>query len=156
MEHPERDFPFKDLGKDPIPKPGSTIDAIISGKIRAPEQLEELKDFRTKLVVNQRDLTIVGMRHRNEKEHLMRQKRPGHTVLLVPEPSNPFDKDAIAAYTTMPVFGPESQSYTWILAGYVSASQTSYVIDKTKVYEGRIRRKTNDFWDINIEHERVF
>ena len=146
-------------GLESIPEAGqipTILQSILDGDIQAPSQLDELKDFRTKREGDFRNVTVVGMRHRRHKDHLMRNKRIGHSVILVPEPANPYDPDAIAVYTTMPVYGPEAGSYTWIMAGYVSRTQTCHILDKTKVYEGNILHKTSAYWDISVTHERVF
>lgn len=154
MEHPERSNPFTEF--TPIVESNPIVYDIVKGDITAPRELEELKDFRTKREGDFRGVTVVGMRHQIQRDHLLQNKHKGHTVIFVPEPANKHDANAIAVYTTMPVYGAESTSYTWIHAGYVSATQTCNILDKSKIYEGKILSKNRDFWECEITHERVF
>lgn len=100
-----------------------------------------------------RQVPVVGMRYRPAKDFLTR-KRVGTAIIMVPEPANPHDPDAVACYVTQTQYGQDE--YTWVHAGYVARNSTSAILDRSKVYEGRILHKSNDFWDVSIEFERKF
>ena len=122
--------------------------------MEAPLTLNALKGFRTKEASEFSDMIhMVGMRHQREAEFL-KFKKTGTTVIMIPEPANKHDPNAIACYVTKPT--DEGANYTWVLAGYISRSQTILLKDRGAVYEGSIYRKAHDYWSVTAELFRVF
>jgi len=130
------------------------IRAILKGQMQAPAMLSALKDFSHKEQVGPTDhLSCVGMRHQAYADFL-KVKKTGTAIILIPDPANPHDEDAVACYVTMP---HECEGdYTWVRAGYVARNQTHLIRDRDRVYEGKIYRKSHDFWTITAEMVRVF
>ena len=130
------------------------IQAIIDGQMQAPVMLSALKSFRQKEASDMEDhLSCVGMRHQAYADFL-KVKKGGTAIILIPDPANPFDQNAIACYVTKPL--EEEEGYTWIRAGYVAKNQTQMIRDRTVVHEGNIYRKAHDFWTITADQIRVF
>ncbi len=126
---------------------------MLDGRSLAPDELEELKLFRSKKGAINREATVVGMKYRPYKNTAGR-KRPGHTLILVPEPANRHDKNAVAVYGTHTEYGRDE--YTWVHLGYLSSNTTHLIQDRSKIYEAKILNKAQDYWDVLIENERVF
>lgn len=130
------------------------IEAILNGQMEAPVMLTALKSFKGKEASDVDDhLSLVGMRHQAYADFL-KVKKQGTAVILIPDPANPHDDNAIACYVTRPF--EEEDGYTWIRAGYVARNQTHLIRDRSVVHEGNIYRKSHDFWTITADQVRVF
>lgn len=132
------------------------IQKILDAVMEAPQELESLKLFKRKLVAPKMDiLSCVGMRHQFFAPFLQERKQEGTTIILVPDTANKHDPQAIACYVSMPDIDKDN-AYTWIRAGYISASQTHLIKDRTKIYEGVIYAKHHDWWSVQIKSIREF
>lgn len=131
------------------------IRAIITGQMQAPVMLSALKSFSHKEQIGPSDhLPCVGMRHQAYADFL-KVKKTGTAIILIPDPANPHDDEAVACYVTMPT-GELDGEYTWVRAGYIAKNQTHLIRDRDRVYEGKIYRKSHDFWTVTAEMVRAF
>lgn len=113
-------------GKFPI----GSDDRFLSFLVPTGGQAVALKDpFHTTFIekikdaVEYKQLVIVGNRYRNsEQQAALNQKAKGTLVLLVREPGNPHDPNAVACLVTqgIPEAPPDQQNpFTWRHVGYL-------------------------------------
>lgn len=100
-------------------------------------------------------ITVVGMKYQPDFDFLS-VKRLGTAILLVPEPANQYDSNAIACYVTKPTGDSYDNTYTWVKAGYIAKSETCLIRDRSKVYEGKIASKNRDYWCVRVHSDRQY
>lgn len=131
------------------------IQAIIDGKMEAPVMLSALKSFRNKEDSDCQDhVSCVGMKYQAHADFL-RVKKTGTAIIMIPDPANIHDSDAVACYVTMPT-GEGDGEYTWVRAGYLPKNQTHLLRNREVVYEGKIYAKHHSHWTITAELNRCF
>lgn len=124
----------------------------MNGEMQAPDELPALKFYRRKDHNPIRDwVHCVGLKYQREY-HYTKHKRLSNMVLMIPDPANPHDENAIACYVTKTL---EDQSYTWVRAGYIARTQTDWFKDRSVIYEGQIEMKNQDYFTVSHHNVRL-
>lgn len=119
---------FKDMLKGNIPI--GSDDSFLSFLVPTGGQTVALKDpFHTTFIerimdaIEYQQLVIVGNRYRNsEQQAALNQKTKGTLVLLVREPGNPHDSNAVACLVTQGIADASigrDNAFTWRHVGYL-------------------------------------
>jgi hypothetical protein len=146
---------FAGLGRVSAGKPD--IQRVIDGAMEAPTMLNALKYFTSiKQIPDMFEdpVGLVGMKYQFHY-NIFQRKPIGSMVLLVPDPANPHDANAVAVYAAMQEPN-QDKGFTWIRVGYVPANSTHLFKDRSKVYQGSIHQKSYDFWTIDVTAIRLF
>lgn len=81
--------------------------------------------------VRYQQLQIIGNRYRSRRQQeILRYKKKNALVLLVPEPRNPYDPNAIAAFVSGKEYRDDSacSDFSWFHVGYLSKDTAARLV----------------------------
>lgn len=95
---------------------------------------------------------MVGLKHQPFYKEVL-AKSIGCHVMLVPEPGNLHDMNAVACYVALKTY---SGGYVWSKAGYVSAPETKFITDKSTPHVGIITWKDEYSIGVKVAGKRLY